>query len=182
MNFNRKSMTRGLIGLGLVGALVSGGVVAAQAATGEGPVPQPKSTTSTNNGRDQFGHMADMGFGQNSPMTAVARYLGLSQTELHGRMQSGKSLADVAKMQGKPVSGLENAMVAALTTTLDSNGTLTPDQKSAAVKQIKDRIDTMVNAKGMGAGMGFGADTGMHAGVGSAGNPGMGSGLATTTM
>jgi len=188
MKFNRKSMTFGLVGLGLVGALVTGGVVAAQAATGDGPIPQPVSTTSSTVGARQFGHMAGMAFGQNSPMTAVASYLGLSQTELQDQLQSGKSLADVAKTQGKSVSGLEDAMVAALKTNLDTNSTLTSDQKAAAVEQMNSRIDTMVNAthtpgEGMGMGMAFGAGMGMHegAGTGSERNPGMGSGMATTT-
>src|SRR5665647_3513949 len=132
--------------------------------------------------------MAGMEFGQKSPMTAVASYLGLSQTELQDQLQSGKSLADVAKTQGKSVSGLEDAMVAALKTNLDTNSTLTSDQKAAAVEQMNSRIDTMVNAthtpgEGMGMGMAFGAGMGMHegAGTGSERNPGMGSGMATTT-
>ena len=100
-------------------ALVTGGAVAAQAANGEGPIPQPGSTNSPFSGDRQFGHMAGPMFGQNSPMTAVAKYLGLSRAELREQLQAGKSLADVAKTQGKSVSGLEDAMVAALTTNLD---------------------------------------------------------------
>src|SRR5450830_1059781 len=156
MKFNRKSMTFGLVGLGIVGALVTGGVVAAQAATGDGTIPQPVSTTSSTVGARQFGHMAGMSFGQNSPMTAVASYLGLSQTELQDQLQSGKSLADVAQTQSKSVSGLEDAMIAALKTNLDTNSTLTSDQKVAAVEQMRSRIDTMVNAThtpGQGMGM-----------------------------
>jgi hypothetical protein len=192
MMINRKSMTFGLVGLGIVGALVTGGVVAAQAATGDGTIPQPASTTSSTVGPRQFGHMAGMSFGQNSPMTAVASYLGLSQTELQDQLQSGKSLADVAQTQVKSVSGPEDAMIAALKTNLDSNSTLTSDQKVAAVEQMRSRIDTMVNAThtpgqgmGMGTGIGsrFGAGLGMHAGAGTGSerNPGMGLGMATTT-
>lgn len=188
MKFNRTKVTSGLVGLGLAGALVSGGVVAAQAATGDGTIPQPASTTSSIVGDRQFGHMAGMAFGQNSPMTAIASYLGLSQTELRDQLQSGKSLADVVKAQGKSVSGLEDAMVAALKTNLDTTSTPTPDQKVAAVKEMRSRIDTMVNAthtpgEGMGMGAAFGAGTGMHAGagMGSDRNPGMGSGMETTT-
>lgn len=187
-------MSIGLVGLGIVGVLVTGGVVAAQAATGNVTVPQTVSTTSSTVGARQFGHMAGMSFGQSSSMTAVASYLGLSQTELQDQLQSGKSLADVAQSQVKSVSGLEDAMIAALKTNLDTNSTLAPGRKVAAVEQMRSRIDTMVNAthtpgQGMGMGMGigigsgFGAGLGMHAGpgTGSEGNPGMGLGMATTT-
>jgi hypothetical protein len=192
MMINRKSMTFGLVGLGIVGALVTGSVVAAQAATSGGVPTPPVTTTSSTIGARQFGHMAGMSFGQNSPMTAVASYLGLSQTELQDQLQSGKSLADVAQTQVKSVSGPEDAMIAALKTNLDSNSTLTSDQKVAAVEQMRSRIDTMVNAThtpgqgmGMGTGIGsrFGAGLGMHAGAGTGSerNPGMGLGMATTT-
>jgi hypothetical protein len=169
MKFNRKSTTVGLLGLGLVAALTTGGVVAAQAATGGGTTPQPDSTTSSSGGARQFDHMGGTAFGQVSPMTAVASYLGLTRTELQDQLQVGKSLAEVAKNQGKSVSGLEDAMVAALKTNLDTNSTLTPDQKAAALEQMKSRIDTMVNTthtpgEGMGTRMGTGM--GMHTGMG----------------
>ena len=181
MNFNRKSITGALAGLGLVGALVTGGVVAAQAATGEGSTPQPVSTNSSIVGARH--HMNGMAFGQNLPMTAVPSFLGLSQTELADQLQSGKSLADVAQTQGKSVSGLEDAMVAAFTTNLDTTRTLTPDQKVAAGEEMKSRIDMMVNAahnsgEEMGMGAAFGAGMGMHAGAGT--GSGMGSGMVST--
>lgn len=185
MKFNRQSMTRGLVGFGLVGALVSGGVVAAQAATGEGPLPQSGSNTSPTAGDRGVGHMAGMGFGEHSPMTAVADYLGLTRTALQDQLQSRQSLADVAMTQGKSVSGLEDAMIAALETNLDANSILTPDQKVAALDQLKSRIDAMVNSTGtemgVGMGMGIGDRMGMRSGAGSHGSPGMGSGMFATT-
>src|SRR5437762_1260940 len=42
---------------------------------------------------------------------AAASYLGLTNQELMSRLQNGQSLADVAKAQGKSVSGLEDAIV-----------------------------------------------------------------------
>ena len=183
-------MTVGIAGLGLVGALVSGGVVAAQAATGGGTIPQPLSTTSSTVGDCQSGHMAGMVFGQSSPMTAVVSYLGLSQTELQDRLHSGKSVADIAEAQGKSVSGLEDAMVSELKTNLDSNSTLSSDEKVAAVEQMTNRMDMMLNAThtpgegmgmGMGMGMGIGLGMGMCAGAGSGSGMGMGMGMATTT-
>ncbi|TFD22002.1 hypothetical protein [Cryobacterium sp. TMT2-23] len=116
-------------------------------------------------------------------MTAVASYLGLSQTELQDQMQSGKSLADAAQAQGKSVSGLEDAMVAAFKTNLDAANTLTPDQRAAAVAEMKSRIDTMMNtahSPGEGMGAAFGAGMGMHTGTGTGTGTRTGSGMETT--
>ena len=184
MTFNRKNMTAGIAGLGLIGALVTGGVAAAQASTGEGTIPQPSSTnSSTVDVHPQSGHMAGMGFGQSSPMIAVASYLGLSQTELQERLQSGESLADVAETEGKSVSELKEAMVSELKTNLDSNSTLSSDERAAAVEQMKNRIDMMLDAthtpdEGMGIGSGMSVHSG--AGMGSGMGSGMGFGMTTT--
>ncbi|TFC29033.1 hypothetical protein E3O53_03910 [Cryobacterium sp. TMT2-18-3] len=168
MKLNRKNMTAGIAGLGLVGALATGGVAAAQASTGGGAISQPPSTTSSSVGDHRSGHMAGMAFGQSSPMVAVASYLGLSQTELHDRLQSGGSLADVAEAQGKSVSGLKDAMVSQQRTTFDSNSTLSSDDREAAVEQMKSRIDLMLNATHTpGEGMGMGSGVGMHSGAGN---------------
>ena len=180
MKTNRRSITGGLVGLGLVGALLTGGVVAAQADAGDGTTPQPVSTSSPAVGIRQFGHMSGTMLGQNSPMTAVARYLGLNQTELQDRLMSGESLAAVAKSQGRSLSGLTDAMFAALKTNLGTNTTLTSDQKAAVMAQLKIRVDTMVNAThtpGEGMGMGMGVDPG--AGMGMHADPGMGSGMGS---
>ena len=180
MKLNRKNMTAGIAGLGLVGALVTGGVTAAQASTGDESVPQSSSTnSSTVDDHYQSGHMAGRGFGQSSPMMAVASYLGLSQTELQERLQSGESLADVAEAQGKSVSELKDAMVSELMTNLDSDSTLSSDDKAAAAEQMKSRIDTMLDATHTpGEGMGIGSGMGMHSGAGR--GSGMGRGMATT--
>jgi len=160
MKLNRKSVTIGLVGLGLVGALAGAGI--AQAATG-GPTPASASTTSFSGGTHHFGDRSGMAFGQNTTITSAASYLGLSQAELQTQLQAGKSLADIAKAQGKSVSGLEDAMVAALKRNLDTNSTLAADQKAATLAQLKSRIDTMVNTthpSGEGTGMGMGTGMG----------------------
>ena len=156
MKLNRKSVTLGLAGLGLVGAL-AGGVGIAAAATGSPGAPGPTAT-----GAGPYAGMGGMGFGMHagalgdsSPFSAAASYLGLSQADLQKQLQAGKSLADVAKAQGKSVSGLEDAMVAAVKKNLDTNTTLTPDQKTAILTQMQSRIDTMVNtAHQSGSGVG----------------------------
>jgi hypothetical protein len=161
MKLNRKSVTWGLAGLALAGLLV-GGAGAAVAATG-GAAPS-SSVSSVDPPYGQMGgpgdvdgieNMAGMVFGENLPMAAAADYLGLSQTDLLTHLHGGQSLADVAAAQGKSVSGLEDAMMAAMRTTLDSNPTLTPEEKAADLALIKSHLDTMVTATHP-AGAGFG--------------------------
>ena len=90
--------------------------------------------------------MAGMAVGENSPMAAATGNLGLSQTDLGTQLHSGQSLAAVAGFQGKSVSGLEDAMLAAMTSNLDANTTLTAEQKAAQLTLMKSHLDAMVNA------------------------------------
>lgn len=174
MRLNRKSVTVGLAGLAIAGVL-AGGAGMAVAATG--PPSAPTSTSSAEppyghmgghgdmdgmSGAGQVGHMAGMAFGENSPMAAAAGYLGLSQTDLQTQLQGGQSLAEVAAAQGTSVSGLEDAMLAAMTSNLAANTTLTADQQAAHLALVESRLDAMVNSTRssgarigpMGAGMG----------------------------
>jgi hypothetical protein len=48
------------------------------------------------------------------PLAGAANYLGLSADQLMADLRLGKSLAAIAKAQGKSVSGLESAMLAPL--------------------------------------------------------------------
>jgi hypothetical protein len=152
MKLNRKSVTLGLVALALVGALAGGGVALA-ASTG---TTAPRSTAT---GSGHCGGMYGMSFGTNSPMAAVAGYLGLSQTELRERMQAGKSLADLAKAQGKSVAGLKAAMVAAMKRNLDPNPSLTAEQKADILANMKAHIDAMLTTTDM-----FGGRMGSHMG------------------
>lgn len=173
MRLNRKTVTVGLAGLAMVGAL-AGGAGIAVAASG---TPVATSTVSSAlppcghlgggdmdgmSGAGPMGDMAGMAFGETSPMSAAADYVGLSQADLRDRLDEGKSLAEVAAEQGKSVSGLEDAMLAAMTSNIDANSVLTQEQKAAHVALVKDHLDAMVNAvHSPGAGMGLmGAGTG----------------------
>jgi len=158
---NRKSVTLGLAGLGLAGALAGGAGIAAAATGATTTTPTTASTVvATPPYRDgglsgMASGMSGMASGVNSPITAAASYLGLSRTDLQTQLQAGKSLADVAQAQGKSVSGLEGAMVTAIKSNLDANTTLTADQKAAILAQVKSHIDTMVNTTHpSGAGIG----------------------------
>ena len=78
-------------------------------------------------------------------MKAAADYLGFTQAQLRAQLQSGKSLADVAQARGKPVSGLEDAILAAMTSRINSSATLNASQKAAMISHLKSRLDAMVN-------------------------------------
>jgi hypothetical protein len=155
MKLNRKRVVTGLAATGLVaGALAGGGVALAST----GPTLAPATSTSAEPpcgyGTGDFGGMHGMWSGQQPVMAAAATYLGLSQTQLHTQLQAGKSLADVATAQGKPVSGLKDAILAAITSRINANSTLTADQKAAMLSQVKSHLDTMVDmTHPSGAGM-----------------------------
>lgn len=165
MKMNRKRVLVGAAGLGLVGALATGG--AALAATGS-PGPAGPSASATAPG---YGPMAGFGgahgamfggmFGATPMLTTAAQYLGMSETDLRAQLQTGKSLADVAQAQGKSVSGLEDAIVAAVKANIEANTALSADQKTAILAQVQSRVATMVNADhavcaGQGPMAGFG--------------------------
>jgi hypothetical protein len=79
---------------------------------------------------------------------AAADYLGLSQSELMTKLQGGKSLADIAKDQGKSVDGLVQALVNDAKKHLDqavSDGHLTQAQETQILGQIKQHITDLVN-------------------------------------
>ena len=71
---------------------------------------------------------------------------GLSPTDLRADLHSGKSLADIAAAQGKSVSGLEDAMIAAMSSQLDANTTWTAEEKAAALAAMRGHLDVMVTA------------------------------------
>jgi hypothetical protein len=81
---------------------------------------------------------------------AAADYLGLSQSELLTKLQNGKSLADIAKDQGKSVDGLTQALVDDAKKHLDravADGHLTQAQEDQFLSQIKQHITDFVNGR-----------------------------------
>ena len=85
----------------------------------------------------------------------VATYLGLKPAELATQLRSGKSLADIAKAQGKTVDGLKTAITDAATKQLDAAvtaGKLTKDQETKLLAGLASHLDDLVNGvhKGIG--------------------------------
>jgi polyhydroxyalkanoate synthesis regulator phasin len=93
-------------------------------------------------GHDRGGHLGDL--------DAAASYLGFTEDQLRTQLQSGKTLADVAKAQGKSVDGLIDALVAATKKDLDdavADGRLTKAQADRILADMKQRITDRVNGK-----------------------------------
>ena len=83
-------------------------------------------------------------------LDAAATYLGLSEDELHTQLESGKTLAEIAKAQGRSVDGLKQALIADTKTKLDAAvkaGNLTKAQEQQVLKDLEQRIDDLVNGK-----------------------------------
>src|SRR3954454_9471171 len=93
------------------------------------------------------GHFGGRGFGLGG-LDGAAAYLGLTEDALHTQLESGKSLADVAKAQNKDVAGLKAAMKDALTKQLDQAVTdkkLTADQRTKILADVDKRLDDIIN-------------------------------------
>jgi hypothetical protein len=81
-------------------------------------------------------------------LAAAATYLGLSPAKLHSWIQSGQTLAQIAKGQGKSLDGLVAAMISQLRKGLDaavSNGVVTQAQADRIASRLEVRLKEMAN-------------------------------------
>lgn len=132
-------------------------------------------------GGPALGHRGGPGhhLGHGMGLDAAASFLGVTETELRTELQSGKTLAEVAKAEGKTVDGLVDALVTAATKRLDAavaDGRLTKAQRDEIVASLEERTTAMVNGErpafrehrgpgfGMGPGRGFGGGQGFRGG------------------
>ena len=95
--------------------------------------------------------------------TAAAAYLGLTEVELREQL-GDKTLAQIAKDQGKSVTGLVAALVNAAGKAIDeavADGRLTQERADELKSKLDERIESFVNAefaeRGHGFHRGFGA-------------------------
>ena len=82
------------------------------------------------------------------PAAGAAKYLGLTEAQLVNQLQSGKSLAQIAKAQGKTTAGLEQAITTALKARVDkavANKRITAAQEQKMLKGLSARINDIVN-------------------------------------
>ena len=98
-------------------------------------------------GRHGFGG-ARAGLGRMAGIDDLSTFLGLKPADLRTQLQSGKSLADIAKAQGKTVADLEAAITTAVTKRLDAAvtaGKLTKDQETKILAGLATHLDDFVN-------------------------------------
>jgi hypothetical protein len=94
---------------------------------------------------------AGPGFHHHGPfggLDAAATYLGLTDAQLRTQLESGKSLADVAKAQNKSVDGLVQAIVDAAKKKLDAAvaaGRLTQSRADSILADLKSHATDFVN-------------------------------------
>ena len=98
-------------------------------------------------GGGHFGHHGGPG------LDAAAKYLGLTEAKLRTELESGKTLAQVAKAQDKSVEGLIAALKADAKQKLDAAvkaGRLTQAQETRMLADLDQRLGDFVNGKLMG--------------------------------
>lgn len=119
-------------------------------------------------------------------MTAtLATTLKLTTTELKTQLQSGKSLADVAKTQGVDIADVKTVLTSDITAHLAeevTSGKHTRAEADAKLAEFKTNLDTMVNRVGPAGGMkGEGRGPGGHGPRGGHGPMGQGAPSAQNT-
>jgi hypothetical protein len=112
-------------------------------------------------------HMAGPG------LEAAATYLGVTEAQLRAALESGKTLADVAKANSKTVDGLVAAMVADAKQHIADDvaaGRLTKAEQTQILSDLEQHITDMVNGRlpdrgpgAPGGGHGFGPPPGAPA-------------------
>jgi hypothetical protein len=98
-----------------------------------------------------FPHLGPREFGFFGRLDSAASYLGLTETQLESRLNDGKTLAEIAKAQGKSADGLVDALYTAEKKKLDdavSDGRLTKAQEQSILADLKPRLrDFVQNAQ-----------------------------------
>jgi len=111
-------------------------------------------------------------------LDAAASYLGLTRAQLDRQLRSGRTLAEVARAQGRSVDGLQQALLDAARTQLDRavvDRRLTADERDRILTELREHVGDLVNGRAPGPGLAPGrhdwrGDRGMGPG-GPAGPP-----------
>jgi DNA-binding phage protein len=80
-------------------------------------------------------------------LEVAANYVGMSEAQLREALESGKTLAQVARDRGKSVDGLVSALLDRVEQKIDAAGKLTEAEKRKMVAAIRDRINDLVNGR-----------------------------------
>jgi hypothetical protein len=88
------------------------------------------------------------GLGGSAGLDAAATALGLKTDELRTKLQAGKSIADVAKDQGKAIADVKSAIKDAIVKQLDAEvtaGRLSAAERTRELAEIDAHLDDLVN-------------------------------------
>lgn len=100
-----------------------------------------------------FGHHEGLGLRGPELLGAAATFLGLTEAELRTKLEDGKSLADMAKTEGKAVSGLRSALLSSVKKELDAAvaaDRLTDAQRDEALARFEEHVGELVQREGLG--------------------------------
>jgi hypothetical protein len=92
-------------------------------------------------------------------LTEVAKALGITQAKLHQQLKAGKSIADVAKAQGKSLDAVKSAVRKAVKAELDKQvaaKTITQAQADERLSHLDEHMDRFDEAGGFRGGRGHG--------------------------
>jgi hypothetical protein len=95
-----------------------------------------------------FGFGLGFKAGPGGALDGAAGALGLSRDDLLKQLRAGRSIADVARAQGKSLDDVKTAITAAVTKELDQQVTdrkLTADQEAKILTELKSHLDDLVN-------------------------------------
>lgn len=156
-NYKRVLAATAAAGIAVCALVDGSGAVASAASPARSPVTAAATAQAPEQPPGLCGAMGKIWSVHDPAFKAAAGYLGLSQAQLRSELQSGKSLADVARARGKPVSGLKTTMLGAITSWVNASSALTAPQKAKVIAEVKAHLDTLVNMScrsGMGHHMG----------------------------
>jgi hypothetical protein len=117
---------------------------------GEGPGFEPRGFDRQGPGPGTWRgfHGKGLFHGGDDGLSAAAKYLGLSESQLLSQLQSGKSLAQIAGARGKSVSGLEDALKTAVKSQLDkavAAKMLTSGEEQQILSRLSDALNFKIN-------------------------------------
>jgi polyhydroxyalkanoate synthesis regulator phasin len=87
------------------------------------------------------------------PLEDVAKAIGISRAKLFSELRDGKTVAQIAKANGKNLDDVKKDVAASLKERLDravKDGELAEQQAKAMLEHLEDRLDRLGSARGFG--------------------------------
>lgn len=141
----------------LAGGVVAGAVLGIPGVSGaqstETTTTTAPSTTTTAPPDGGEPGRGDCRFGRGAGFSpeAAATALGISESELHDELRSGKTIAEVAEAKGVDVQTVVDALVADATRRIDqavTDGDITAERAASLKEGLAERINRLVNEGG----------------------------------